>query len=154
MSTAKSDIALGAISGVIGAVLLVPSYQEAAQVFLLPGDISPYLVPKVFLFAWIAISLGIFLKGLLSLKSDQTQTIKRNWFGIILVFVVVCLATFFMKTLGYLVVAPVAMVASVYLMGYRNISLNILVALVVSIGLYLMLVNLAGLSLPRIPILG
>lgn len=149
MDNPRSDIALGAASGIIGLALLVPAYQEGARVFLLPGDISPYLVPKFFLFAWVALSVGILAKGLLGLRAGSPGAAQRNWLAIVGCVGVALIATGLMKPLGFLVVGPPAVFVSVLLLGYRNHGLNIAVSLAVSLGLYLMLVQLAGLPLPR-----
>jgi hypothetical protein len=73
---------------------------------------------------------------------------------IISTFVICVFATALLKPLGYLVVAPVAVFLSVWMLGYRNYLLNGVVSLGVSVGLYLLLVRVAGLSLPASPWLG
>jgi len=150
----RFDIALGAVCALLGISLLVPSYQEGARVFLIPGDISPYFVPKVFLYSWIALSIGILVKGLVNLRRHTESTPQHKWIMIISTFVICVCATALLKPLGYLVVAPVAVFLSVWMLGYRNYLLNGLVSLGVSIGLYLLLVRVAGLSLPASPWLG
>ncbi|MEM9476958.1 MAG: tripartite tricarboxylate transporter TctB family protein [Pseudomonadota bacterium] len=149
MENPRSDIALGAVSGVIGLALLLPTYRESENVFLLPGDISPFFAPKIFVFAWIGLSLAIMLKGLVTLRKWSGEMEHRNWGAIIGTFVVALLATGLMKPLGYLVVAPVAVFVSVWLIGYRNNLVNLVVAVTVSALLYLMLSQIAGLTLPR-----
>lgn len=149
MDNPRSDIALGAVSGIIGLALLVPAYREGANVFLLPGDISPFFTPKVFLFCWIAVSAGILAKGVLGLRRGTAEPETRNWMAILGCVAVALIATGLMQRLGFLVVGPVAVFASVWLLGYRNHLLNVAVSLGVSVGLYLMLVPLAGLPLPR-----
>jgi hypothetical protein len=149
MDNPRYDIALGAVFALIGIGLLVPSYQEGARVFLLPGDISPYFVPKVFLYSWIAVSLAILVKGIRDLPGNTHAPAAHRWGKIIAVFVACVCATALMKPLGYMVVAPVAVYLSVWMLGYRNHLLNVIVSLVVSLSLYLLLVQLAGLSLPQ-----
>lgn len=149
MENPRSDIALGAASGLIGLALLVPAYQEGAKVFLLPGDISPYFTPKLFLFCWIALSFGLLVKGVLALRGGTSAAPSRNWFAILGCFAVALIATGLMKPLGFLVVSPPAVFVSVLMLGYRNHLLNGVVSLAVSVGLYLMLVQIAGLPLPR-----
>lgn len=149
MDNPRSDIALGVVSGMIALALLVPSFREGAQVFLLPGDISPYFTPKLFIFCWIALSLAIFLKGVIGLRNWPGDGPRRNWAAVLGAFAVALGATALMKPLGYLVVAPVAVFISIWLLGYRNHVVNAVVSLAVSIGLYLVLAQLAGLTLPR-----
>ena len=148
MDNPKTDIALGAVSGIIGLALLVPTYREGASVFLLPGDISPYFAPKIFVFAWIALSLAILIKGFFGLRQWSGTAGQRHWFPILGTFAVALAAAALMKPVGYLIVAPVAVFVSVWLLGYRNHLLNAAVAVIVSVGLYLMLGELAGLTLP------
>jgi drug/metabolite transporter (DMT)-like permease len=150
----RFDIALGAVCALLGISLLVPSYQEGARVFLIPGDISPYFVPKVFLYCWIVLSLGILAKGLVNLRRHTESPPQHKWMMIISTFVICVFATALLKPLGYLVVAPVAVFLSVWMLGYRNYLLNGVVSLGVSVGLYLLLVRVAGLSLPASPWLG
>lgn len=149
MDHPRFDIGLGAVSAAVGLGLLVPSYREGARVFLLPGDISPYFVPKVFLFCWIALSLVLLVKGVLGLRHVSDAPPTRKWLMIFATFVVCVCATALMKPLGYLVVAPVAVFLSVLMLGYRNYLLNAVVSVAVAGGLYLLLVQVAGLSLPH-----
>ena len=149
MDNPRTDIAFGAVSGIIGLALLVPSYREGARVFLLPGDISPYFTPKLFVFAWIALSLAILIKGLIGLPRWSGTATQRRWFAILGTFATALAATALMKPVGYLIVAPVAVFVTVLFLGYRNHLMNAAVAILVSVGLYLMLGQLAGLTLPR-----
>ena len=151
MADAKSDVALGAISVLVGGALLVPTLQEASQVFMLPGDISPYLVPKAFLFMWVGLSAAILVKGLFALKQSGAISESRNWVAILGILVVISTATFLMSSLGYLTVAPVAVFICIILLGYRKHLINLVISVAVTFGLYFTLVQLAGLSLPRIP---
>lgn len=148
MDHPRLDIWLGAVSMLVGIALLVPSYQEGARVFLLPGDISPYFVPKVLLYCWIILSLVIFVRGITSLRHTGDRPPQQKWGLIQATFAVAIGATALMKPLGYLVVAPVAVFLCVYMLGYRNHLLNAAVSVTVSISLYLLLVRVAGLSLP------
>lgn len=149
MENPRSDIALGAVSGLIGLALLVPTYSEGARVFLLPGDISPFFTPKLFLFCWIALSAAILVKGVMAFRRGTGEVEPRNWIGILGTVAVIFMATALMKPLGYLMVAPTAVFASVRLLGYRNYFVTAIVSVALSLGLYLMLAHLAGLSLPR-----
>lgn len=149
MDNPRSDIALGAVSGIIGLALLVPTYSEGARVFLLPGDISPFFTPKLFLFAWVALSAAILVKGVIGLRHWTGDAVARNWGAIFGTFAVALVATGLMKPLGYLVVAPSAVFVSIWLLHYRNHLINLVVSVVVSALLYLMLAHLAGLTLPR-----
>ena len=149
MDNPRTDITLGAVSGIIGVALLVPTYQEGARVFLLPGDISPYFTPKLFVFAWIALSLAILIKGAVGMRRWSGTAAEHRWFAILGTFATTLAATALMTPVGFLIVAPVAVFVSVLLLGYRNHLLNVAVAVIVSVSLYLMLGQLAGLTLPR-----
>ena len=151
MADARTDVALGAISVLAGGAMLLPTFKEASQVFMLPGDISPYLVPKAFLFIWVGLSAIILLKGLLALKQSGASTEGKNWIAILGILAVVSAATYLMSSLGYLTVAPVAVFICILLLGYRKHLINLIVSVTVTFGLYFTLVQLAGLSLPRIP---
>ena len=148
MDNPRYDIVLGAVSGLIGVGLLWPTYDEGARVFLLPGDISPYFAPKVFLFCWIALSAAILVKGVVALPNWSRKSYPPKWGAVFAAFAVAIAATGLMPPLGYLVVAPVGVFATVWLLGYSNHVVNAVVSVAVSVGLYLMLSRLAGLSLP------
>jgi len=145
----RFDISLGAVSACVGFGLLIPSYREEARVFMLPGDISPYLVPKVFLYCWIVLSLGILIKGVIKLRADNVDRSRYRWSKIAFTFAICLCATALMKPLGYVVVAPVAVFLSIQMMGYGNHWLNGIVSLVTSVSLYILLVQVASLSLPE-----
>lgn len=142
------DTILGAVLLAIGGALLVSSHQQNATVFVLPGDAPPFLVPQVFLFLWIALSLAVFVIGLLR---GGTSFAPQNWFAAFGVFVLVAAATALMQPLGYLAVAPVAVFLVCLVLGYRNVLASAAVSAGVVGVLYGLLVGLARLPLPTVP---
>lgn len=147
----NTDTLLGAAGVLLGLFLLVTSYQLSESVFVLPGDAPPLLVPQIFLYLCIAVSLAILVGGVLR---GGNALAPQRWGHILGVTIVVCAATFFMKSLGYLVVAPVAMVLTCLFLDYRNHIVNVVVAVVVSVAIYMLLTGFANMPLPKVPGLG
>lgn len=147
----NTDTLLGGAGVIIAAFLLVSSYRQSESVFVLPGDAPPFIVPQLFLYLMIGFSAAIFLTGL---RSGGVQIGEKNWFNIALTVSVIVAAAAFLKPLGYLAVAPVAVVLVVFLLGYRNHLVNLIVGVGFGALLYVMLVNLAKMPLPTVPGLG
>ena len=144
----NTDTILGAAGGLVATVLLVSSYRQSESVFILPGDAPPFLVPQLFLYFTIALSAVIFLLGL---RSGGVDIGAKHWRNIALTVAVIAAAAALMKSLGYLAVAPVAVFATVYLLGFRRHLLNLIVAVGFVVLLYFMLTVFAKMPLPKIP---
>lgn len=144
------DTVLGAVSLAISVVLLWSSYGQSAAAFVLPGDAPPFLVPQLFLYISALLSLALIIGGVVR---TVPETDKLAWGAVFTSFAIVALAAALMKPLGYLIVAPFAVLATTWLLGYRDLR----VAVPVSIGsvalLYVALVRFANLPLPKIPFL-
>ena len=147
----NTDTLLGASGLIASAILLVNSYRQGASVFVLPGDAPPFLVPQLFLFVLGGISAAILIGGVLR---GGVSLDRRNWGLMALCFAIVVTAAALMPVLGYLVVAPVAVMAVIALLGYRNLLVNGAVSLGVVGFLYLLLVRFAQMPLPEVPGLG
>lgn len=147
----NTDTLLGAAGLIVSAVLLTNSYRQGASVFVLPGDAPPFLVPQLFLFILGGISTAILIGGLVR---GGVSLDGRNWLLVVLCFVIIVAAAALMPVLGYLVVAPVTVMAIIVLLGYRNLLVNSAVSLGIVGFLYLLLVRFAQMPLPEVPGLG
>ena len=144
----NTDTLLGAAGAIGASFLLMTSYRESASVFVLPGDAPPFLVPQLFLYFLLALSIAILVIGLLRGGAELNEV---RWGLVGLTMAVMVAATVLMPELGFLVVSPVAFVLSVILLGYRRPIAMVLSSLGVSGGLYLLLVKFAQMPLPKIP---
>ncbi|BCH23397.1 hypothetical protein MesoLjLc_30980 [Mesorhizobium sp. L-8-10] len=144
----NSDVILGLAFGLIGCVLLVSCFQQAEGSFALAGDIPPFLVPQVFLTIWIVLSLAILVAGL---RGPFVPTAGRDWATIVAIAVLLTAATLLLQPLGFMLVAPVAVFLTCWLLGFRRHLLNALGAVLGSGALHLVLTRVAALPLPRVP---
>lgn len=147
----NTDTLLGATGTLAAGFLLLTSYRASESVFVLPGDAPPFLVAQMFLYLLGAVSLAILVSGL---RDGGVHFGAPNWLRIALSFATFVAATVLMKPVGFLVVAPLAVFATILILGYPRP----LIAAAVSIGvvgfLYIVLVRFAQMPLPRIPGLG
>jgi phosphatidylglycerophosphate synthase len=150
-SVINTDTMLGAASVVAALALLQSSYAQSAAVFVLPGDAPPFLVPQLMLYATLLVGALMVVQGL---RNGGVEVGTKNWGKIALAVMIVVAATALMQPVGYLVVAPLAVFASIRVLGYRNHLVNGLVSIGVVGLLYLLLVNFAQMPLPKIPGLG
>lgn len=147
----NTDTLLGAAGVLLGLILLVTSYRLNESVFVLPGDAPPLLVPQMVLYLCVAVSLAILIAGLVR---GGRNVDGQRWWHILGMAVVVCGATFLMNSLGYLVVAPVAVILTCLVLDYRNHFVNAAVAVFVTGAIYLLLTRFAHMPLPKLPGLG
>ncbi len=145
----NSNTVFGALSSLVGGIFLFLSFRQAEVAFVLPGDIPPFLVPKVFLVLWIALSLAILVSGL---RLPPSPLGEQNHARIVMIAVLLVVVTWLMRSLGFMIVAPVAAFATCAILGYRRHLLNAAVAVLASGALYLLLTRVAELSLPKIPV--
>lgn len=147
----NTDTLLGAVGLTASVVFLITSYRLSESVFLLPGDAPPFLVPQLFLYILLVISTAILIGGVLR---GGVQVDLQNWMAIFGCIVIIMLATALMRPLGFLVVTPLAVWLSVFMLGYRSHLLNLSVSVGVVSALYLLLARFAQMPLPTIPGLG
>lgn len=144
----NTDTLLGAISAVIGVLLLISSMSQSATAFVLPGDAPPFLVPQIFLYLWITIALALLLNGILK---GGVEVGNQNWLAIATVLAIVIIAALMMKLVGYLIVAPIAVFLVCLTLGYKDHRINAVVSIVFAGLLYGLLTGLAKMPLPPIP---
>ena len=147
----NTDTLLGGLCVIIATFLLVSSYRQSENVFVLASDAPPFIVPQLFLYLMIGFSAALCLSGL---RLGGETVGPKDWMRIALTAAVIVAAAALLKTIGYLAVAPVAVIFVVFLLGYKNHLLNIGVAVGFVAFLYLVLVNFAKMPLPKVPGLG
>ena len=149
--TLNADIMLGLMGILFGVSFLVYSYWESASAFYIEGDVPPFLVPQLFLYILICLSVVLctmgFVKNIPSLEYIHGGKV-------LLSIAVVAIAIGMMASVGYLICAPLCFVAIAYILNYQNKKAIILSAIGVSFSLYILLVKVAKMPLPIIPWLG
>ena len=147
----NTDIVLGGSFLIIGIVLLAFSYVQADAVFVLPGDAPPFLVPKIYLYFWIGISLVILVGGLFGRGAPLPKVNMGRLLGVTAgVAVTAALMTF----LGYLIAGILAVCFTCFLLGYRKPVVVALTAIGSVVSLWLLLSVFADLPLPTMCGLG
>lgn len=144
----NADTYLGAISLVIGILLLIISYQASATVFVLPGDAPPFLVPQVYLYLWIVISAVLLIGGIMGKGSPLPATDKTR-----LVSVICCVAVgaVLMKYIGFVVAGFFSVVITCLLLAYKKMWVVLLTSTISVIGIWALLTGFADMSLPTLP---
>ncbi len=147
----NSDIILGGSFLVIGVVLLILSYLEAETVFVLPGDAPPFLVPKIYLYLWIAISIVILGGGLFGQGAPLPKVNLRRLFY---VTAGVAVSAALMAVLGFLIAGALSVCVTTWLLGYRKPVVVALTGIGSVVSIWLLLSIFADLPLPAMPGLG
>jgi hypothetical protein len=147
----RVDVLLGAISALIGASFLYVATQASASVFVLEGDIPPYLVPRYLLYLWIGFSLVICIGGLMGRGSTFTPVLWGRWSAAV---AIVCLGALAMPFIGFLPAAMIMVFSLIWALGYRRLIPALLIAVGSSLSIWALLVLVARMPLPITPGLG
>lgn len=145
---ANTDTILGTAGLIVSVALLIESFRQNKRVFVLPGDAPPFLVPKLFLYLLGALSVAIFIDG--AVRGGATP-LSRNWIRVAGCVIVNALAALLMQPIGFLLVAPLAVFATIKFLGYKNTMVSLVVAVGVVAVLYVLLVRFAQMPLPTVP---
>ena len=145
------DVTLGAISALIGAVLLYVTTKAGASVFVLEGDIPPYLVPKYVLYLWVGFSLAICAGGLLGKGPSFPPVRWMHWAGSVSI---VCVGALMLPLLGYVPVATIMVFCLMWVLGYRKPVPAVIIAVGSTLAIWALLVLLAKMPLPATPGIG
>lgn len=145
---ANTDTVLGAAGLTVSVVLLFESFRQQQRIFVLPGDAPPFLVPKLFLCLFGTLSAAILFGGA---ARGGVASRTQNWARIAGCVMVNALAALLMQPIGFLLVAPLAVFATIKLLGYQNTVVSLVVAIGVVAVLYLLLVRFAQMPLPTVP---
>jgi hypothetical protein len=147
----NTDSILGTVFIVLGSVLLYLSVGAEKTAFFLPGDISPYLVPQVYLYLWIAISVIILVNGVLGAGKPLPAVHKTRLVGVIAALVFGAVS---MSYIGFLISAPITVFGICWLLGYRHFWKLSAIAIFSVLAIWLLLAKLAHMPLPPVPGLG
>lgn len=147
----KVDVWLGAISALIGAVFLYAASQASASVFVLEGDIPPYLVPKYVLYLWIAFSLAISVGGLFGRGASFPPVRWGPWAAAV---GIVCVGALALTWVGFLPAAISMVFCMMWALGYRRLAPAVIIAVASTLAIWALLVLVARMPLPTIPGLG
>ncbi|MGQ7846247.1 tripartite tricarboxylate transporter TctB family protein [Granulosicoccus sp. 3-233] len=144
----NADTYLGGISLLLGVIFLVISYKESATVFVLQGDAPPFLVPQIYLFLWIAISVALLLGGLLG-KGTPIPTVDKKR----LVSVIGCVAigAVLMKYIGFVFAGAISVIGTCILLAYRKIWIVFLTGILSGVLVWALLSGFADMPLPTFP---
>lgn len=144
----NSDTLLGGFFALAAVILLRNSYHSSSNVFLLPGDAPPFLVAQLALYAALALSLAILIKGILR---GGVQIGETRWGPACLMVLLLVVTVLLFQAAGYLLIVPLAVLLCCLILGYRKPVPLIGLALGVPVATYLLLVKFAALPLPTIP---
>ncbi|MDB6179503.1 hypothetical protein PAF17_18655 [Paracoccus sp. Z330] len=143
----NSDTLLGGFFGLVALILLRSSYHSS-DVFLLPGDAPPFLVAQLALYAVLALSLAILIKGVLR---GGVAPGDIRWRPTFLMMALLLMTTVLFKMAGYLLIVPLAVAGCCLILGYRKPVPLVGLSVAVPVATYLLLVKFASLPLPTIP---
>ncbi|MCG8511885.1 MAG: tripartite tricarboxylate transporter TctB family protein [Rhodospirillales bacterium] len=147
----NADSILGAVFLVLGVALLFVSMDAGESAFVLPGDAPPYLVPRIYLYLWIAIALVILMGGLLG-RGDALPRVNWARFAGVLFFVI--FGAVAMPLAGFLISATVTVIGVCWMLGYRRLWVIATVALSSVLSIWVLLVMFARMPLPPTPGIG
>ena len=117
MSRLSMDAVYGGALLVVGATLMLSTFDPKYQGFGIGSDLSPVFFPRVLLALWIALSALILVRGVRAATNDWPRQLKARCAGVI---VVVLGFTWAMTVVGFLfAMIPCFMIVSL-LLGYRR----------------------------------
>lgn len=143
----NSDTLLGGFFALAAVILLRNSYHSSSNVSCC-RDAPPFLVAQLALYAALALSLAILIKGILR---GGVQIGETRWGPACLMVLLLVVTVLLFQAAGYLLIVPLAVLLCCLILGYRRPVPLIGLALGVPVATYLLLVKFAALPLPTIP---
>lgn len=141
-----------------GIVLMILAVAITVLVFQFKKPLTaeypgPKLFPLISAFGFAVCGLGIFLNSTFSKKEEQAFLLKEGWIKVAITFSILCLYVFLMKYFGYMIVTPFAIFAFAAVMAkFGNAHPKLIHLIIFSLGfsvfIYVMYVNVFGMTLP------
>jgi putative tricarboxylic transport membrane protein len=117
MPRLSMDAVYGGVLLLVGALLMLSTFDPRYQGFGIGSDVSPMFFPRILLCLWLTLATVILVRGLRAPGGDWPPQMKARAAGVI---VTVLASTFAMTIVGFLfAMIPCFMIVSL-LLGYRR----------------------------------
>lgn len=130
---------------VLSATFLVGVFDIRSPKGLDPA--GPRFFPLLVTSAWLLLSLGYLVEGLRSPRS--TAKSDRAWFEPVAVSVLLVLYAFLVVPLGYLIATALLFFAAARVLGSKQLGRDAIVAVVLTVLVYLAFTQFLDISLPE-----
>lgn len=148
MPRLSMDAVYGAVLLVIGALLMVSTFDPRYQGFGIGSDLAPTFFPRILLGLWLALAAIILVRGLRSTGGDWPRQMTVRCAGVI---GVVLACTWAMTVVGFLfAMIPCFMIVSV-LLGYRRPLPILVLGVLVPVLTWFVFTTLIEVLLPTSP---
>ena len=142
------DAVYGGVLLLIGALLMLSTFDPRYQGFGIGSDVSPMFFPRILLCLWLALATVILVRGLRAPGGDWPLQMKARATGVI---AAVLASTWAMTVVGFLfAMIPCFMIVSV-LLGYRRLLPIVTFGLLVPILTWFVFTALIEVFLPTSP---
>lgn len=136
------------LTGILFAVLISGFSKPMTAAY--PG---PKLLPSIGVFGLIVCGAGVFINGCRQSKQDVLFLTKKGWLHVLVSFGVLCVYILGMKYLGFLLVTPFVLYATITYFAKSSGAATKLVGRIISsvaitLIIYAMYVPLFGMTLP------
>ncbi|WP_328323363.1 tripartite tricarboxylate transporter TctB family protein [Kribbella sp. NBC_00382] len=108
---------------------------------------GPRFFPLLVTAAWLLLSIGYLIEGLRSPR--DTDKADRSWFEPVAVSVLLVLYAFLVVPLGYIIATALLFYAAARVLGSRQLVRDIIVAVVLSVVVYIAFTQFLDISLPE-----
>jgi putative tricarboxylic transport membrane protein len=130
---------------VLSATFLVGVFDIRSPKGLDPA--GPRFFPLLVTSAWLLLSLGYLAEGLRSPRTANKA--DRSWFEPVAVSALLLLYAFLVVALGYLIATALLFFAAARVLGSRQVVRDIIVAVVLSVIVYIAFTQFLDISLPE-----
>jgi hypothetical protein len=148
MPRLSMDAVYGGVLLLIGALLMLSTFDTRYQGIGIGSDLSPMFFPRILLGLWLGLAAAILVRGLHASGGDWPHQMKARTAGVI---AVVLVSTWAMTAVGFLfAMIPCFIIVSV-LLGYRRPLPILLLGLFVPIATWFVFTTLIEVFLPTSP---
>lgn len=109
---------------------------------------GPRFFPLLVTSAWLLLSLGYLVEGLRSPRTTNDKS-DRSWFEPVAVSALLLLYAFLVVPLGYLIATALLFWAAARVLGSRQLVRDIIVAVVLTVIVYIAFTQFLDISLPE-----
>ncbi|GAB4316343.1 MAG: tripartite tricarboxylate transporter TctB family protein [Pseudothermotoga elfii] len=146
MTSRKNDFLSGLIVSILGLVFFLGTIGiKPVKLGLSPADF-----PRLITVSMMILGVVLLIKGLL-VKNDETKKKSDTSVFLKLICLVVMLFAYIllMDKIGFLYLTPFLIFSCAYLFGMKNLWLNIVLSIVVTISVYYVFSQVFKIPLPR-----
>lgn len=142
----KSDLVLGIITVILGIIIIVSTGEMNATIAAFP-KISAYLLIIIGTLLILNFANALRKNNLVTKKTEKTDI--SSYFKVVSIVAMFIAYMYVLEVLGFIIPTCILMLGVIYLAGYKNLKVNIITSVCITLGLFLIFKFLFQVQFPK-----